>query len=153
LATKLVAWKPDVVITSLEPKAIETGRLAAGFLGIPCETATGLHEQERTSAKFTSQERFQSDIAAFFQRPDELVFGDETANQAVQRFRHAVTTVLARHSQGNVCIVAHGTVITLFVAQATDIDPFAFWQRLGLPAYIVFSLPEMGLLTVEDCIC
>ncbi|MBN1579105.1 MAG: histidine phosphatase family protein [Anaerolineae bacterium] len=153
LASRLAPWQPQIVVASPEPKASETGRLVASLLDIPFETAAGLHEHERTGTTFTTPERFQAQVAAFFQEPDKLVFGSETADQAGRRFYKAVTTVLTAHSLDAVAIVAHGTVITLFVSQVASIDPFPFWRRLGLPALVVLALPEMSLLAVEENIC
>jgi len=139
LASRLAPWQPGIVVASLEPKAIETGRLVAKQVNIPFETAAGLHEHERTGATFTTPERFQAQVAAFFQEPDQLVFGSETADHARRRFYKAVTTVLAAHPLDTVAIVAHGTVITLFVSQVASMDPFPFWRRLGLPALAVLE--------------
>jgi broad specificity phosphatase PhoE len=153
LASRLAPWQPGVVVTSQEPKAIETGRLVAKLLDTPLETAAGLHEHERKGIAFTTPEQFQADVAAFFLHPGERVFGSESADQAGRRFHQAATTVLAQHPLDNVAIVAHGTVITLLVAQAAGVEPFPFWQRLGLPAFVVLSLPEMDLLAVEEHVC
>jgi broad specificity phosphatase PhoE len=153
LAARLVPWQPRIVVSSLETKAIETGRLVAEGLHIPFETAEGLHEHERTGTTFTSRERFQSDIAAFFREPDRLVFGDETADQASQRFHRAVISVLETHPLDTVAIATHGTVMTLFVSRAAGIEPFPFWQRLGLPAFVVLSVPEMRIVAVEEGVC
>ena len=89
------------------------------------------------------------------ERPQVILsaFGDETANQAYHRFHQAVTTSLARHPHDTVAIVAHGTVMALFVAHAAGVDPFAFWQRLDLPAFVVLALPEMELLAIEEHVC
>ncbi len=54
---------------------------------------------------------------AFFERPDELVWGHETARQAGSRFEGAVRRVLDEWEEDVVVIVAHGTVISLLVAQ------------------------------------
>lgn len=153
LASRLAAWQPGIVVSSLEPKAIETGRLVAAELDIPFETAVGLHEHARQVTPFTTPERFQADIAAFFQHPGKRVFGSETADQARERFRQAMEMVLATHPFDTVAIVAHGTVMTLFIGQVTGMEPLPFWQRLGLPAFVVFGLPEMSLLAVEEQIC
>lgn len=159
LASRVASWQPGIVVSSLESKAIETGRLVAERLDIPFETAAGLHEHERQGATFTTSKQFQTDVAAFFQHPGERVFGNETADQARQRFCQAVTKVLTAHSLDTVAIVTHGTVMTLFVSQMTGMEPFSFWQRLGLPAFVVLGLPEadtnhpMELLTVEERVC
>jgi broad specificity phosphatase PhoE len=58
--------------------------------------------------------------------------------------------VLQRHPQDDLAVVAHGTVITLFVAQTNSIDPFKFWQRLGLPSYVVLLLPDLSIIRVTE---
>ena len=59
-------------------------------------------------------------------------------------------TDLARYPRDNLAIVAHGTVIALFVAACAGIAPHSFWRRLGLPSFVVLSLPERSVLaTVE----
>lgn len=150
LAEKLARWRPARVVASVELKAAETGRIAAGILGIPFETAPGLHEHERSQAEFSDQATFLAHIEALFAHPDECVFGDESAAQALARFSGAVNAVLETHPGETVAIVAHGTVLALFAAQAANKDAFAFWQRLGQPALIVFELPAMTLNTVEE---
>ena len=134
-------------VTSTEPKAIETGELAARTLGIPWRVMEDLHEHERETAPyFATREEFLKAVAAFFARPGELVFGDETAFEARARFAGAVESVVAAYPQENIAIVTHGTVLSLFASQYTGEEPFAFWQNLGMPAIVAFSVPEMKLL-------
>jgi broad specificity phosphatase PhoE len=52
LAEKLISYNLNVIITSIEPKAIETGELTAQRLGIPYRVMENLHEHERDSAPF-----------------------------------------------------------------------------------------------------
>ena len=52
-----------------------------------------------------------------------------------------------KYKDENVMLVAHGTVITLFVAVHAKIEPFAFWKRLGLPSFVVMG--GTGLEVVE----
>jgi broad specificity phosphatase PhoE len=150
LADKLAGYQLDVIVTSVEPKAIETGQIVAGLLGKPCETAQGLHEHERRDAGFGSKEQFESSVAEFFARPGELVFGGESADQAHKRFSQAITNVIERYPHQNVAVVSHGTVMTLFVARAAGLEPFPFWKRLGLPAFVVLSCPQFDLLTIVE---
>jgi broad specificity phosphatase PhoE len=150
LASKLAKWNPDLIVTSTEAKAIETGRHVATALGIPFQTVPNLHEHKRSSVQFTDRATFLSHIQALFAQPDKCVFGDESATQALARFSRAVNAVLETHPDQTIAIVAHGTVIALFVARFTTRDPFFFWQRLGQPALIVLDLPQMTLDTVEE---
>lgn len=150
LADKLAIYRPDCFVTSTEPKAIETGQVVAALLDKPCQAMDGLHEHDRRGAEFGSQERFEASVAAFFAQPGRLVFGNETADQAHQRFSQALAGVVERYPQQNVAVVSHGTVMTLFVARAAGLEPFPFWKRLGLPALVVLALPEFSLLAVVE---
>lgn len=154
LAAQLAAYAPDRVVTSIEPKAAETGQIVARILNLPFETAPDLHEHERPAAGvFGTRAQFQAQVGRLFAQPGELILGRETADQAHRRFAGAVANVVAQHPGANLAIVAHGTVMTLLVARAAGFDPFPFWQRLGLPAVIVLSLPDLALLqVVENCV-
>jgi hypothetical protein len=41
-------------------------------------------------------------------------------------------------------------VIALFVAQHTRLPALPLWQRLGLPSFVVLTLPEFGLVEVVE---
>jgi broad specificity phosphatase PhoE len=150
LAERVASYQPGLVVASLEPKAQETGSLLAAHLHAPFETAAGLHEHDRSNVGFLATARFEEAVAAFFERPDELILGRETADQARDRFVRAVDAVIAQHRDGTLAIVAHGTVISLFVAHRSGLAPFPLWKRLDLPSFVVLSLPSFELLeTVE----
>jgi broad specificity phosphatase PhoE len=152
LAERLVTYAPELIVTSRERKANETGALVATQLGLPITGAEGLHEHLREHVGWLSSPAFEQAVAAFFTRPAELMFGEETASQAGARFDAAVRDVLAAHPGQTVAIVSHGTVITLFVAQHAGIAALPFWKSLGMPALVVFSLPDLELLEViEQC--
>ena len=147
LAEQLLPYKLDVIVTSTEPKASETGELVAQKLEIPCRVMQNLHEHERETAPyFATREEFLAAVSNLLVRPDELVFGDETAHEARARFDGAVKTVLAAYPRDNIAIVTHGTVLSLFVNQLTGQSIYPFWQRLGMPAIVAFSTPKMELL-------
>jgi broad specificity phosphatase PhoE len=78
-----------------------------------------------------------------------LVFGEETATQARNRFSDAVSSALAKHQTKDVALVTHGTVMALFTSAYVNIDPFKFWKGLQMPSKIVFKLPEYHLDEVE----
>jgi broad specificity phosphatase PhoE len=152
LADRLAVYEPDLIVTSQEPKAIQTGAIAAARLGLPCQTAAGLHEHLREHAAWLDQPAFEQAVAAFFERPDQLVFGEETARQARERFEAAVRSVLDAHPGKTIAIVAHGTVITLLVAHYAAIEPLPFWKRLHMPAIVVMSVPELELLELVESV-
>ncbi len=87
LAERLASYVPDIVISSLEPKAVETAQLVARQMDKPCRAAEGLHEHDRTGVEFLGREKFESTVHKFFECPDKLVMGRETARQARERFQ------------------------------------------------------------------
>ena len=149
LAKMLSAYHPTVVVSSAEPKAAETAAIVAADLGIPLETEADLHEHERSNVTHLSREEFQHAAARLFAQPEELVFGNETAVEAQRRFEGAIDRLLARHPGETVAVVAHGTVISLFVAaRCSGVDGYTLWEQLGLPAFVILSLPDFALESV-----
>jgi broad specificity phosphatase PhoE len=137
---------PAAIISSEELKARQTAQPLADRLGLPVEVMAGLHEHERRTVGYLDDETFQATMARFFAEPDTLVFGEETANQALKRFTQAVEDTLARYPEGDIAIFTHGTVISLFVAAHSIIKPMDFWWRLHLPAWVIFAIPNFTLL-------
>ncbi len=152
LARALQAHQPTRIATSSEAKAIETGELVAAELGIPSFESTDLHEHDRSNVGFLPSEQFSASIARFYDQPTQLVFGRETAEQAYQRFAGGVADVIQQFPEDNIAIIAHGTVISLFVARTTGVEPLPLWKRLGLPSFIVMSLPGPRVQTVVEIV-
>ena len=145
LGGRLVRYGSGVVVSSGELKAVETAGIAAGLLGIGSLVRPGLHEHDRRGAPFLDDEEFGRAARGFFERPDELVWGNETARQAESRFEGAVRGVLEEREEEVVAIVAHGTVISLLVARYNDLDAHALWRSLGLPSFCVLSAGGLRL--------
>ena len=148
LAGQLSAYDLHHIVSSIEPKAFETAQIIASSLGITTEIIPDLHEHVREDVTFSSRQEFLSAIEQLFTHPGVLVMGKETADQAYDRFSQAVGDILKSFPSQDLAIVSHGTVISLFVSRRCGIPPFEFWQRLGLPGYVVLSLPEMRSLPV-----
>lgn len=148
LATALVAYRPEILVTSSEPKASETAAIVASRLGLDYTAIAGLHEHDRHGVPWLGEDQFAAQVGRFFAEPDQLVMGAETAHAAHARFARAVDGVVASAPGQTVAVVAHGTVISLYVAHATGVDPFSLWQQLGLPSFVVLALPDRTLLRV-----
>jgi broad specificity phosphatase PhoE len=146
LAEQLSIYQPSTIVCSTEPKATETAALVSAQLNISYSTLHDLREHERDAVPYLGSEEWERAITEFFARPDELVLGDETATEALQRFDRAVREIVQQHTEGNIAIIAHGTVITLFLAQHAGVEPSPFWQALTLPAFFVVSLPDYALV-------
>ena len=153
LAESLAKYHLDKIFTSIEPKANETGQILSQLLNRPFQIADGLHEHERDNVEFFKSTRgFEAVIAEFFARPNELVFGRETADQAHQRFSTAIDALTERHKDNDLAVVTHGTVMTLFVSRITGVKPFTFWQCLDLPSFAALTLPNLELIEVVESV-
>ncbi len=152
LAGKIASYSPTVVISSVEPKAVETAQIIARQMDKSFHTFEGLHEHDRTGVEFVDQERFESQVHDFFEHPDQLVMGRETASQACERFSKALMSIETEYHNKSIVVVSHGTVITLFVERITGQEPFSFWKKLDLPSFVVFSLPKYKLVAAVESI-
>lgn len=150
LAERLAAYRPTVIAASAEPKATETARIVAARIDIPLEVVADLHENDRTGLGWLGAAELEARVARFFAEPDRRIMGNETADAAHARFAAAVTDICARHPDGNVVVVAHGTVITLFIARRNGLAPFPLWKRLGLPSFVMLSRPDYAVQTIVD---
>ncbi|MEM7738204.1 MAG: histidine phosphatase family protein [Deinococcota bacterium] len=146
LANELREDELQRIVTSNEFKATETGRVMAEQLGIPVSQADNLHEHAREGFPYVAPDVFFNTLHRFFDNPNVLVFGQETANQAAVRFEKGVQQVLETHPHDKLAIVSHGTVMSLFVAKHNPIDSFTFWRALTMPHMVRLSVPEFKLL-------
>jgi broad specificity phosphatase PhoE len=146
LAEQLEDFEPEVILSSNEPKAKETAEIVASRFQLDTQVDPDLHEHDRSNVPFLSLDRFQVSIREFFQKPDELVFGSETANQAHARVYQAVHSILNKHRNKTIVIVTHGTVISLFVARLTGSSDLELWNKLGLPSFVAMDLHSNTLI-------
>ena len=143
-ATRVEPGTADRILTSAEPKAVQTARVFAECWNLPVEEVSGLHEHERPEPRMLPRERFEARVRELFARPTELVFGAETADTARVRFTDAILR-LVRRTDRDVVVISHGTVIALFVAAHSDVDAFTFWFQLQMPCAVTLALPELRL--------
>ncbi|MDH5508621.1 MAG: phosphoglycerate mutase family protein [Anaerolineae bacterium] len=147
LAQQLAPHTPTLLVSSMEPKAIETARLTAAHLKLPSLIAAGLHEHDRSNVGFfPSKDQFDAAVQQMFAQPSQCVFGLESADQARLRFTAALEALLADHPEEALAVVTHGTVLSLFAAHANLTDPLPLWQSLSMPAFVVLQLPGFALL-------
>jgi broad specificity phosphatase PhoE len=132
LAQRVAAYEPDLVVASPEPKARETGELLAASLGLELRESDGLREQERRRIGWLERVELEAGIERLFAEPDRVVFGEESAEEALARFSGVVEGLGER-----AVVVSHGTVISLYAADRTGRDPFELWRELELPDLLV----------------
>lgn len=148
LASRLARYAVTALHSSEETKARQTAERLGLRLGLTARAWPGLQENDRTGLPFFHDP---ADLDAcfreFFARPFERVVGKESAAEARARFGGAVQSILSQREQFP-AIVTHGTVLTLLVGAANEIDPFAFWKALTTTSFVVLSAPGLELLEV-----
>jgi broad specificity phosphatase PhoE len=149
LAKRVAKYEPQVIITSEEIKARETGELLAKALELPWLSASGLHEHLREAGVILNVDSWAEIVARFFDHPGERVFGLETAEEALERFSEAIQVVMDQNHENSLIIVTHGTVMSLYFKALTGEDAYHFWRRLELPAFYTVSWPDRTVLSVE----
>ena len=149
LATKLSFLSPELIWSSREPKAVETASIVAETFDVPVRLTDGLEEHHRDDAPYLPQREFERVVETFFHRPDQLVFGSETAEQACERFTATIENAIETGLK-DIVVVTHGTVISLFAASVAKIHSMSLWRRLGLPSYVVLTLPFLEIQTIVD---
>ena len=137
LAERLRPLAVQRVVTSVEPKAAETGRVVAEVLDLPYQTGHDLHEHVRPVPGFQARDDFEANIRRLFAEPGRVVFGAESADAAAQRFGTALDALARAYRGVRLCVVAHGTVISLHLERRYGTDGFATWQTLDVPSYVV----------------
>jgi broad specificity phosphatase PhoE len=146
LADALKMHKLDLLISSEEPKAIETTELVAARLRIETETAPDLDEHRRPFVAAG----FEDTMKRFFAQPTDRIFGEESANEARARFAEAINAVLRAHPDRTLGIVTHGTVIALYAAPYFHTGAAALWQRLQHPSFVVIDTDTGAALRIVD---
>ena len=139
-AVRLAAYRVMAIISSAETKARETAAILAASLGLTPGEDADLNEHRRENVPYLGRPDFEARIQRLFAEPDTLVFGQETATQAYTRFAGAAQHALAAHPTGDVALVTHGTVMTLYAERHAGIEPFAFWQALTMPDFIALPI-------------
>ena len=141
LGRELSKYSPANIYSSEEPKALETAQLSiSSQLSDGIITDSRLNEHHRETLKYQNQSQFESLVKDFFEFPDKLIFGEETANQAFTRYKDVIDEILSnRNPACHSLVFSHGTVISLWVARTLDIAPFPFWEKLTLPSYIAIK--------------
>ena len=150
LAVRLNRYQPEVIFCSVEPKAKQTAEIIAAKHDLEIQFVEGLHEHSRSNLGYLHSDQFQVAVREFFEKPSMLVFGSETADACHARFHQAVYSILDQNLEKTVVIVAHGTVISLFVSRLTGTSDWSLWNDLALPSFIVVDVQTAKLIETEN---
>jgi 2,3-bisphosphoglycerate-dependent phosphoglycerate mutase len=139
LAAQLTHFAFARVASSPEPKAVGTATAMAQALKLPVEIDDGLAETRRRTVAFLPRAAFDAGIRRLFERPAEIVFGEESADAAHARFAAAIERQ-EKKATGDIAVVTHGTILSIYAGRAARlVDTFAFWKSLKLPDAILLD--------------
>jgi broad specificity phosphatase PhoE len=138
LGGKLARYEPRRILCGDEPKMTGTADALSAVLGIAVMRATGLSEHARRTTKFGEKTAFEAAIRSLFERPDEIVYGEESADMTYARFAAAIDAALA-DERGTLLAVSGGTAISIFLSRRAGVDAFETWKTLKLPMAVVLD--------------
>lgn len=58
------------------------------------------------------------------------------------RFGEAIRRLMKSESGQKIAVIAHGTVISTFVAELLEVDPIPVWDSLGVPGLLEIEWPN-----------
>ena len=117
-----------VTITSSRLRCRQTfaALVEAGFTGRPPEIQPDFDEQDfgTLAGRTWSELKDSAELATFWADPANVpVPGGESFAQLVARVRPAIARITARHTTGDIVVVAHGGTIRAALAVALGISP------------------------------
>lgn len=141
LASEIELCSTKRIISSSQPKAVQTAEILGSEFKLEVEVREGFEEHHRENEAFVAEDlQFRAKLKTFFNRPDEPVFGSETARQALERFQSAIDALMSEGDDDEL-IVTHGTVSALYLATPAG-DPFEIWCSLSSPDYRCVAWPK-----------
>jgi broad specificity phosphatase PhoE len=112
------------------------------------KTVTELGEIDRRVLPIMSQAEHERMNARIFADFDDAVLGCESGREAQKRFTAAVLKELQGTDEGNLVVLAHGTVISLLVSGHNSVDATELWKRLRCPSLVVLERSSFALVEV-----
>jgi broad specificity phosphatase PhoE len=86
LAARLREHGPTAIVSGTEPKVRATAGLVGAELGLDVQESVALRETARRTVPWLEADELRRSIRTLFERPDEVVFGEESATAALARF-------------------------------------------------------------------
>ena len=102
------------LVSSDEVKAVQTAEVISRHVGVHVEVRAGIGENDRSATGFVPPDRFEVLADRFFAAPEESVEGWERAVDAQARIAAGLADLLADEAGGDVAVVGHGAVGTLW---------------------------------------
>ena len=142
LAKLPVFARVEAVVTSPEPKARATAEPIAKAAGVELRVEQGLREAERGASPVDDRARFVAQVDAWLDGAPVPAW--EPRDVAAARIVACVARLLHEVS-GDIVLVSHGTVLSLYLAwlRGEERVALAEWEAIPLPAVAVVD-PAAG---------
>lgn len=124
------------VVSSDEAKAVETASAVARPRGLEVEVRPATGENDRRATGFLPPEEFEAVADAFFARPTDSVRGWERAVDAQARIVAALADLVRTSEGGDVLVVGHGAVGTLWACHLAGSPIDRRWDQPG-PGHVL----------------
>jgi broad specificity phosphatase PhoE len=127
------SWVRDVrrIVCSDETKAVETAELLAATLGVGVERRAATGEIDRSAAGFLPPAEFEAVADACFAAPAVSARGWERAVDAQRRIVEALADLLVDDGPGDIAVVGHGGVGTLWYCHLAGRPIDRRWDQPG----------------------
>lgn len=129
----------DYIHSSLETKALETMLYLAKPNTIPMRTRRGLNEVTSFSNKLFTGEQYLMQKEKYYTRELPRIAGGETIDEALERFANTLDEITRECNESNIGILSHGTILALFSAEYSGVDPLALHLTIIQPDFAVFD--------------
>ena len=144
LAERLKVFLPFALVSSPEPKAAATAAIVSAALDVAYHVRDGLEEFDRPAMPILSPEEHDRVNAALFAHRSAPVLGRESADAALARFDAAITASLETTDAPHLVVIAHGTVIALFVERYTGREALEVWRGLRCTDFVTLPGPSLA---------
>ncbi len=138
------------LFSSSEVKAVQTAEIVGKATGLSLNVMHDLREHERDNTPIVDAETWRSTVIKSIRNQNEQIYGSEPVSTARIRFGAAIGKLMEPGGSDQVvAVVAHGTVISTFVAELLDTDPVPIWKSLGLPGFVEIEWPHPAKILAQ----
>ena len=132
-----------VLLSSDEPKALETAQPAAARHGLLLRGLPALREVRRPAGRLDDWEGTVREYLSGRPGPG----GWEPYPDAARRAASAFDEILSAYPAGHLAVVSHGTLLTLYLSGLLALpDPFTFWATIPFAGWARLDPREPRLI-------
>ena len=121
----------DTIYCSSEQKALDGAKIVSEYLNKPFTEIPTIGEFDRSSTGYQPKEIFVENVKLFFGSPNTSILGWETAQHTQDRVVKAFDEIINISKAGNILVVAHGGIGSLYLAYLLNEPINIKWNQHG----------------------